>query len=110
MLPREGHTRDRAPHCNTGSDFRYELQHNNPIPHFVIMSLDLVIPIYVILFLQCHQQKQDHLCAFYVCRHIQQIMSAKTNDPEVCQSRGNYFLIINLNIYANYFNPPSDRA
>nr|CCI55307.1 PH01B001I13.3 [Phyllostachys edulis] len=30
----------------------------------------------------CRQQKQDHLCAFYVCHHMQQIMSAKLKDPE----------------------------
>ena len=30
---------------------------------------------------------------------MQQIMSAKMKDPEVCQSRNNYFIIINLNIY-----------
>ena len=81
MLPREGYTRDRAPHCNTGRDFRYALQHNNPISYFVIMRLKLTIHIYVILCLQCRQQKQEE-CAFYVCRHIQQIMSAKTKNPE----------------------------
>ena len=87
MLPREDHTRDRVPHCNTGSDFRYTLQHNNPISYFVIMRLELTIPIYVILFLQCRQQKNDELCAIYVCHHMQKIISAKTKDPEVCQSR-----------------------
>ena len=38
---REGYTRDRAPHCNTGRDFRYVLQHNNHISYFVIMRLEL---------------------------------------------------------------------
>ena len=104
MLPMEGYTRDRAPHphCNTGSDFRYALQHNNPISYFVIMRLELIIPIYVVLFLQCRQQKAEE-CAFYVCHHMQEIMSAKLKNPEVGQYRNNYFLIINLNIYAYYF-------
>ena len=74
------------------------------------MRLEQTIPIYVILFLQCRQQKQDHLCAFYVCHHMQQIMSAKLKNPEVGQYRNNYFLIINLNIYAYYFTLASDRV
>ena len=41
---------------------------------------------------------------------MQQIMAAKTNDPEDYQSRNNHFLIINVTIYAYYFTPASDRA
>ena len=67
MLPMEGYTTDRAPHCNTGCDFRYVLQHNNPISYFIITRLELI---YVILFLQCRQQKNDELCAIYVCRWL----------------------------------------
>ena len=71
----------------------------------------MTIPIYVILFLQCRQQRSDELCAVYVCHHMQLIINARKKDPEVCQSRNNYFLIINLNIYANHFTfLASDRA
>ena len=73
------------------------------------MRLEVTIPIYVILFLQCRQQKAEE-CAFYVCHHMEKIMSAKVKDPEVRQSPNNYFLIINLNIYAYYFTLASDRA
>ena len=74
------------------------------------MRLELTIPIYVILFLQCRQQKNDELCAIYVCHHMEQIISSTKKDPEVCQSRNNYFLIVNLNIYAYHFFLASDRT
>ena len=109
MLALDGYTRERAPNWSTGRDFQYVLQHNNHISYFIIMRLELTIPIYVILFSQCRQQKNDERCAIYVCYHMQQIIRAKTKDPEVCQSRNNYFLIVNLNIYAYHFSRPSDR-